>query len=83
MDTLPRSAVDGGLRERLNHDHAKEHVRAKTGLYEHVRTLCGYAQTASGTNVAFAVMANNTLEGRHAIEVIDRVVEAIVEDKAP
>jgi D-alanyl-D-alanine carboxypeptidase/D-alanyl-D-alanine-endopeptidase (penicillin-binding protein 4) len=83
MDTLPRSAVDGGLRERLNHDHAKEHVRAKTGLYEHVRTLSGYAQTASGNNVAFAVMANNTLEGRQATEVIDRIVEAVVEDKAP
>jgi D-alanyl-D-alanine carboxypeptidase/D-alanyl-D-alanine-endopeptidase (penicillin-binding protein 4) len=83
LDTLPRSAVDGGLRERLNHDHAKEHVRAKTGLYEHVRTLAGYAQTASGRNVAFSIMANNTLEGRHAIEVIDKIVDAIVEDKAP
>src|SRR3954471_23776909 len=80
-DTLPRSAVDGGLRERLNRDHAKEHVRAKTGLYEHVRTLAGYAQTASGQNVAFSIMANNTLEGRHAIEVIDRIASAIVEDK--
>jgi serine-type D-Ala-D-Ala carboxypeptidase/endopeptidase (penicillin-binding protein 4) len=82
QDTLPRSAVDGGLRERLNHDHAKEHVRAKTGLYEHVRTLAGYANTASGTNVAFSIMANNTLEGRHAMETIDKIVEAIVEDKA-
>ena len=81
LDTLPRSAVDGSLRERLNHDHAKEHVRAKTGLYEHVRTLAGYAQTASGTNVAFSIMANNTLEGRHAMETIDKIVEAIVEDK--
>src|SRR3954462_3545536 len=82
QDTLPRSAVDGGLRERLNHDHSKEHVRAKTGLYEHVRTLAGYANTASGANVAFSVMANNTLEGRHAMETIDKIVEAIVEDKA-
>jgi D-alanyl-D-alanine carboxypeptidase/D-alanyl-D-alanine-endopeptidase (penicillin-binding protein 4) len=81
QDTLPRSAVDGGLRERLNHDHSKEHVRAKTGLYEHVRTLAGYAQTASGRNVAFSIMANNTLEGRHAIEVIDQIASAIVEDK--
>ena len=80
-DTLPRSAVDGGLRERLNRDHAKEHVRAKTGLYEHVRTLAGYAQTASGENVAFSIMVNNTLEGHHAIEVIDRIASAIVEDK--
>jgi serine-type D-Ala-D-Ala carboxypeptidase/endopeptidase (penicillin-binding protein 4) len=80
-DTLPRSAVDGGLRERLNHDHAKEHVRAKTGLYEHVRTLAGYAQTASGQNVAFSIMANNTLEGHRAIEVIDQIASAIVEDK--
>jgi D-alanyl-D-alanine carboxypeptidase/D-alanyl-D-alanine-endopeptidase (penicillin-binding protein 4) len=80
-DTLPRSAVDGGLRERLNRDHAKEHVRAKTGLYEHVRTLAGYAQTASGQNVAFSIMANNTLEGHHATEVIDQIASAIVEDK--
>ncbi|MFL6299533.1 MAG: D-alanyl-D-alanine carboxypeptidase/D-alanyl-D-alanine-endopeptidase [Terriglobales bacterium] len=80
-DTLPRSAVDGGLRERLNHDHAKEHVRAKTGVYEHVRTLAGYAQTASGQNVAFSIMANNTLEGHHATEVIDRIASAIVEDQ--
>src|SRR3954465_4426183 len=81
QDTLPRSAVDGGLRERLNHEHAKEHVRAKTGVYEHVRTLAGYAQTASGQNVAFSIMANNTLEGHHATEVIDRIASAIVEDK--
>jgi D-alanyl-D-alanine carboxypeptidase/D-alanyl-D-alanine-endopeptidase (penicillin-binding protein 4) len=81
LDTLPKSAADGSLRERLNHDHAKEHVRAKTGLYEHVRALSGYAQTASGANVAFSIMANNTLEGRHAIETIDKIVEAIVEDK--
>jgi serine-type D-Ala-D-Ala carboxypeptidase/endopeptidase (penicillin-binding protein 4) len=80
-DTLPRSAVDGGLRERLNRDHAKEHVRAKTGLYEHVRTLAGYAQTASGENVTFSIMVNNTLEGHHAIEMIDRIASAIVEDK--
>src|SRR5207253_11233140 len=30
IDTLPKSAVAGGLRERLNHAHAKEHVHAKT-----------------------------------------------------
>ena len=76
-------AADFAYVVEADHEHAKEHVRAKTGLYEHVRTLSGYAQTASGANVAFSIMANNTLEGRHAMETIDRIVEAIVEDKAP
>jgi D-alanyl-D-alanine carboxypeptidase len=44
-----------------------------------VKTLSGYAVTAKGEQVAFAILANNlTLPGKQVNDAIDRVIEAAV-----
>jgi len=56
-------------------------VRAKTGSLGHVNALSGYATTIKGDRVAFAIVSNNhNLTSKRALQAIDRMVEAIVED---
>ena len=63
----PRST----LRYRLHN----QPVYAKTGSLEYVRTLSGYARTASGRTVAFAIFANNYTGPSYQItQTIDRIV---------
>ena len=78
-DTLPVAGVDGSLSDRLKTAPAKGAVHAKTGSLGHVNALSGYATTASGERVAFAILCNNhNLPNRKAIDTIDHVVEKIL-----
>jgi len=53
-------------------------VRAKTGSLTHARALSGYVRTASGRDLAFAVLANNyTASNARVVGVIDRLVRAL------
>lgn len=60
--TLPIMGRDGTLSARLKGTPAEGKIRAKTGYIGGVRTLCGYATTASGRRLAFAFMANGALD---------------------
>jgi len=82
--TLPVGGVDGTLANRYRGSPAAGRVHAKTGSLGHVNALAGYLDTLKGERVAFAIYTNNhNLPGRKAIETIDRIVLAIVEDAKP
>jgi serine-type D-Ala-D-Ala carboxypeptidase/endopeptidase (penicillin-binding protein 4) len=79
--TLPVASVDGSIAERFKGSVAAGRVIAKTGSLGHVNALSGYATTLKGDRVAFSILANNhNLTSRRALEVIDKIVEAIVEE---
>lgn len=79
--TLPVAGVDGSIGERFKGSVAAGRVIAKTGSLGHVNALSGYATTLKGDRVAFSILANNhNLTSKRALEVIDKIVEAIVEE---
>jgi D-alanyl-D-alanine carboxypeptidase/D-alanyl-D-alanine-endopeptidase (penicillin-binding protein 4) len=81
LSTLPVASVDGSLGERFKGSVAAGRVIAKTGSLGHVNALSGYATTLRGERVAFSILANNhNLTSKRALETIDKIVEAIVEE---
>jgi D-alanyl-D-alanine carboxypeptidase/D-alanyl-D-alanine-endopeptidase (penicillin-binding protein 4) len=82
--SFPIGGVDGTLATRFRATSAEGRVFAKTGSLGHVNALSGYIDTLKGDRVAFSIFANNhNLAGRKAIDTIDQIVQAIVEDAAP
>ncbi len=59
FNSLSIAGVDGSLADRLQNTNAKDHVRAKAGFLEGVRSLSGYAFTADNEPVAFSIIGNN------------------------
>ncbi len=81
-DSLPLAGVDGSLVDRFRNTPAEGRVYGKTGSLDHVNALSGYLTTEKGENVAFSIICNNhALTTRRAIEAIDSLVNAIVDDK--
>ena len=78
-DSLPVAGKDGSLAERFKDLDPEARVYGKTGSLGGVKTLSGYAVTAKGEQIAFAILANNfSLSGKRVNEVIDSIVEAAV-----
>lgn len=81
VDTLPVAGVDGSLAERFRNDPAQGRVQAKTGSLGHVNALSGYATTLKGERVAFSIISNNhNLTSKVALQTIDQIVSAVVDD---
>ena len=57
--SLPVAGVDGTLEDRMKNTPAAGRIHAKTGSVEHVRTLSGFAETASGRRLIFSFLSNN------------------------
>lgn len=57
--SLPLGGLDGTLSHRLNDEHIKGKVRAKTGNMTGVSSLAGYATTSHGEVLAFAILIND------------------------
>ena len=76
--SLPVAGVDGTLETRLRGTPAVRRVTAKTGTLGLAQALVGYATTACGERLAFAVIVNNARRPREAITAIDAAVQAIV-----
>lgn len=78
-DSLPIAGQDGSLAERFKDLDPAAKVYGKTGSLNGVKTLSGYAVTAKGQKIAFAILANNiNLPGKRVNDVIDSIVEAAV-----
>jgi D-alanyl-D-alanine carboxypeptidase/D-alanyl-D-alanine-endopeptidase (penicillin-binding protein 4) len=75
LASLPIAGVDGTLAFRMKGTAAEGRVRAKTGTFSNARALAGYATSADGEPLAFAIIANNF--GISA-DVVDRTTDAIV-----
>lgn len=58
-DSLAIAGVDGTLSRRMRGTPAAKVVHAKTGTISAVSTIAGYAKTASGEDVAFAILVQN------------------------
>jgi D-alanyl-D-alanine carboxypeptidase/D-alanyl-D-alanine-endopeptidase (penicillin-binding protein 4) len=79
---LPEAGVDGTLATRLRNTPAQGRVFAKTGAMSHVVSLAGYATTAGGERIAFALILNNYIReagsSRMSAE-LDEIVRMLVE----
>jgi D-alanyl-D-alanine carboxypeptidase/D-alanyl-D-alanine-endopeptidase (penicillin-binding protein 4) len=81
-DTLPIAGVDGSLSDRFKGSDVAARVKAKTGALGHVNALSGYATTLKGERVVFSILANNhNLQSKRALDTIDQIVTAVVDDK--
>jgi D-alanyl-D-alanine carboxypeptidase/D-alanyl-D-alanine-endopeptidase (penicillin-binding protein 4) len=84
LATLPVAGQDGTLENRMRGTAAAGQVRAKTGLVEHVNSLSGYATSRRGAHLVFSIFGNNTgTHGRDALNVVDTITVAMVEELAP
>lgn len=80
-DSFPVAGVDGSLVDRFTKTSAQGRVHAKTGSLDHVNSLSGYLTTEKGEHVAFSILSNNhNLTNKHAIEVIDSIVQCVVDE---
>jgi len=84
QDTFAIAGIDGSLATRFKGTSAEGRVRAKTGALGHVNALSGYATTMNGVPVAFCILSNNhKLASKRALDVVDQIVLAIVNDREP
>jgi D-alanyl-D-alanine carboxypeptidase/D-alanyl-D-alanine-endopeptidase (penicillin-binding protein 4) len=74
LTSLPVAGRDGTIRWRMEGTDAVGRVRAKTGTLGNVASLSGYAETAAGETIAFAVLVND--HGDRASRVV-RAVDAV------
>lgn len=74
--SLPVAGHDGTLGSRMTGD-LRRRVQAKTGTISNVRSLAGYAETASGAKLVFAMLANHFTASNADV---DRVMENILAD---
>jgi serine-type D-Ala-D-Ala carboxypeptidase/endopeptidase (penicillin-binding protein 4) len=82
--SLPVAGQDGTLETRMRGTAAAGQIRAKTGLVEHVNSLSGYATSRRGGHLIFSIFGNNTgTHGREAVNLVDAVCVAMVEELAP
>ncbi len=78
---LPLAGTDGTLEERLRKLPPRARIQAKTGTLGNVNALAGYAETAHGAKLVFAVYGNlHNLRGREATSPIDAIAIAMVEE---
>lgn len=81
FNSLPVAGVDGTLEDRMKDTIAAGHVHAKTGSVAHVRTLSGFADTASGRRLIFSFLSNNQAGKNHeAADALTGLCVAMLEE---
>ena len=81
FNSLPVAGVDGTLEDRMKNTPAAGHIHAKTGSVEHVRTLSGFAETASGRRLIFSFLSNNQGGKNHeAADALTGLCVAMLEE---
>ncbi len=82
--TLPVAGEDGTLDTRMKSTAAADRVQAKTGSFDHVEALSGYATSLRGEHLIFSLLGNNNgLRNRDATAIFDAVCVAMVEELGP
>ena len=71
--SLPVAGRDGTLAGRLRGARTAEHISAKTGTITYVQALAGYAETAQGEPLAFAIICNEETDRRPATNTVDAI----------
>ena len=83
-DSLPVAGKDGTLKLRMKGSCAEGNLRGKTGNMTGVSALTGYASSADGEPLAFAmIMQNYAASGRHAREIQDRIAALLCGFQSP
>lgn len=81
FNSLPVAGVDGTLEDRMKDTIAAGHIHAKTGSVAHVRTLSGFADTASGRRLIFSFLSNNQAgKNREAADALTGLCVAMLEE---
>jgi D-alanyl-D-alanine carboxypeptidase/D-alanyl-D-alanine-endopeptidase (penicillin-binding protein 4) len=81
---LPVAGEDGTLMDRMKNTPAAGNVSAKTGSLTHVDSLAGYATSTRGAHLVFSFIVNNhDMKPKAAIDVIDALTVAMVEELGP
>lgn len=76
---LPVGGHDGTLASRME-GRLSRRVQAKTGTIANVRALAGYAETAAGDKLVFAMIANHYVAPNAQIDaVMERVIERLIQ----
>jgi D-alanyl-D-alanine carboxypeptidase/D-alanyl-D-alanine-endopeptidase (penicillin-binding protein 4) len=79
IESLALAGEEGTLSERFQDDPAAKRIRAKTGTLSHVSAIGGYAVSASGNRLAFAILVNNyTAPVSEVRTIIDRICMLLV-----
>ena len=79
--SLPIAGQDGTLSERMKNTPAAGRVFAKTGTFEHVNSMSGYATTLRGAHLIFSIFGNNNaIHAQTADEFLDAIAVAMVEE---
>lgn len=73
VPALPIAGVDGTLKKRMLHTPAQGRVWAKTGSVSGVSSLAGYARTADGRLLAFAILNHGVARQAHARAFQDKI----------
>jgi D-alanyl-D-alanine carboxypeptidase/D-alanyl-D-alanine-endopeptidase (penicillin-binding protein 4) len=74
--SLAIAAVDGTMRRRLDETTTAQRLRAKTGSLAGVASLSGYATSADGRTLAFAVIMNGFRGGARRVWAIQDAIAA-------
>jgi len=79
--SLPVAGIDGSLQDRMKGTVAAGRIHAKTGSVEHVRTLSGFAETASGRKLIFSFLSNNQGGKNHEVtDALNGLCVAMIEE---
>jgi len=79
MTTLPIAGVSGTLRNIAKNQAAHNKIYAKSGSMRRVKAYAGYANHASGKDIAFAFVINNyTCTNKEATQQLEKLMNALV-----
>jgi D-alanyl-D-alanine carboxypeptidase/D-alanyl-D-alanine-endopeptidase (penicillin-binding protein 4) len=79
--SLPIAGEDGTLESRMKGTSAAGRIHAKSGTFERVDSLSGYATSLGGEHLIFSIFGNNIgAHNRDAAAILDALCVAMVEE---
>ena len=78
-ESLPIAGEDGTLKKRMKDTTAEKNVRAKTGTLDGISSLAGYATTANGHQLCFAIINAGQADNDEARDIQDEICRILTE----